>query len=154
MGVSLQTHRMRIGIFGQRFSNGKTKSSHKETFKDKFKSPLFLLLVFNMLLIISVLHSELVPTVFLLCPLRTTCSTWSLSWTPRSTVSPRSSTTLATAHSSSGPLLQSMLNQQLNQNLISVSLSKYCSQPRSTTASPPWTTPPWPSQCPLLPTTH
>ena len=108
MGVSLQTHRLRIGTFAPKLSNAKIKCSPNETFKGNFKTPLFLLLMLNMLLVILVLYNELLPTVFLLCPLRTTCTTWSPPGRTSSTLPSSSSTTLPTADSTPPQLVVSL----------------------------------------------
>ena len=137
MGVSLQTHRLRIGTYNQKFSTGNLKNPDNETFKENFKVHLFLLIIMNMMMFLVILQSPWLPTLFLPSPSETYSSTWSSSGTPPCTISSRPPLTILSLS-----CLQNLYGR------ISKS-SNPCWQTQSRPPAPPWTTPPWPADPPL-----
>ena len=67
MGVSLQTHRFRIGTFNHGLASGSTKITKNETHNVNFKVVFFLLWVVNSGLVLTVIHNQCLPTKFSAC---------------------------------------------------------------------------------------
>ena len=129
MGVSLQTYRMRIGTFGQTSSSGNIKNRRKQTYKENFRKPLFLLLMLNVMLIILITFTQCYQPS-LIYPQKASGPAWSSPWT--------SSSSAAGSTWCSPPWTSQPLPSAFTRGSNSMA-SVWC--------SPPWTEPPWPSAC-------